>query len=79
MRGKFDSYTCWKHEDCMDAFIRVHSISQDDGLEAKLRVQWMVQGTGTFWSAPVDIAEIHINSENYSKWKSFTPKHEETL
>lgn len=69
---KFDMHQYWKHQNCMDVFILIHSIVQDTGKVAILNVQWMIQGTAHYWATKQD--RIKINPKEYAAWKPYTPK-----
>ena len=70
---KFESYDCWKHKNCIDVFIFVPDVVQDDNGKAILNAFWMVQGMDGYWMASSQ-DRILIKEEEYDSWMPYEPK-----
>lgn len=70
---KFEGYDCWKHKHCLDAFIFVSTVIQDDNNAAILHAHWMIQGTEGHWMA-TNRKRIFIRADHYDNWVPYEPK-----
>ena len=71
---KFDHHIYFKHENCVDVFFMVTTVSfDDDGRNAIIWGYWMVQGIFNYWCCS-NLDRIKISPDQYDKWKSYTPK-----
>lgn len=69
---KFDNGEYFKHSNCLDTFIRVKSVTIDDGKKAFIHAYWMCQGIYGHWYV-ADVKRYFIKKENYEKWLPYTP------
>jgi hypothetical protein len=70
---KFDKHEFFKHKNCMDAFIRVRSISVEGNLKSIIWVDWMVQGIDMHWFTPELAKRTLISADQYDNWIPYTP------
>lgn len=72
MISKFESYDCWKHDNCIDVFFCVSSVVQDTGKAAILLGYWMTQGQEHYWCCS-DLDRIRVAPEQYKFWQKYEP------
>ena len=72
--NKFHDNVFYKHQDGMDAFIRVNRVVMDTGEKAILYAAWAIQGTSGWGFAPVEEVRLDIKPEHYKKWVQYEPK-----
>lgn len=70
---KFERYTDYKHKNCLDAFIRVSTVTIDTGEKAIVWASWMIQGTEAHWFGS-NIERIFIKPDEYENWMPYEPK-----
>lgn len=70
---KFELHDCWKHSNCIDAFIFVSNVVQDDNGKAILHAYWMVQGIKGYWMVSSQ-ERLFIKDDHYANWQLYEPK-----
>ncbi len=61
-----------KHQNCMDVFFWIWSVTQDTGNAAIIHGNWCTQGTAGWWTCS-GVERLFINNKQYSSWKSYVP------
>lgn len=73
---KFDSHIFWKHENCVDVFLRIYSSSFSlTGDTILVQGSWKVQGLDNHWYCSYTEL-ITITAQQYDKWIPYAPKGE---
>lgn len=69
---KFENYDCWKHKNCLDVFIYVSTVIQDDNNKAIIHANWMTQGVENHWFAS-ERQRLFIKEDQYDNWEPYDP------
>lgn len=72
----FQNNKYYKHKNCMDAFIRVNTVTHDNGETAFIWADWMIQGIELHWHSPVFNKRLFILADQYENWLPYQPKGE---
>lgn len=70
---KFDLHKYWRHENSLDVFFSVRTVSfDDDGKNAILHGTWCTQALTRWFFTKQD--RIKITPDQYPKWKRYEPR-----